>query len=70
MPYDMGLGGVPAQNTCRYIYIVRNPKDVIISYFHFEKEKSWFGYYEGDWDHWFEKFVRGKFSVETGFIMW
>ena len=60
MPYDMGLGGNPARNACRYIYIARNPKDVITSYFHFEKEKSWSGYYEGDWDHWFEKFVNGE----------
>lgn len=60
MPYDMALGGVPAQNACRYIYIARNPKDVITSYFHFEKEKSWSGYYEGDWNHWFEQFVEGR----------
>ncbi|KAH6886262.1 P-loop containing nucleoside triphosphate hydrolase protein [Thelonectria olida] len=27
MPYSMGLGGVPARNPCKYIYIARNPKD-------------------------------------------
>jgi Sulfotransferase domain. len=47
LPYDMGLGGVPANNPCPYIYIARNPKDVVTSYFHFEKEKSWSGYLRG-----------------------
>ncbi|KAJ1963395.1 hypothetical protein GGI12_002081 [Dipsacomyces acuminosporus] len=60
MPYQMALGGVPAENPCKYIYIARNPKDVCASYFHFESEKSWSGYYQGGWDHWFQMFVEGK----------
>ncbi|GIJ92516.1 hypothetical protein Asppvi_001794 [Aspergillus pseudoviridinutans] len=55
-----GAGWGPSKNPCRYIYIARNPKDVITSYFHFEKEKSWSGYYGGDWNHWFEQFVKGR----------
>lgn len=59
MPYGMGLGGVPTENKCRYIYIARNPKDVVTSYFHFEARKSWAGYYTGDWEDWFRLWVDG-----------
>jgi hypothetical protein len=60
MPYSMGLGGVPAENPCRYIYIARNPKDVCSSYYYFESGKSWSGYYDGGWDHWLQMFLDGK----------
>ncbi|KAF9884465.1 hypothetical protein FE257_001726 [Aspergillus nanangensis] len=60
MPYGMALGGIPSQTQCRYIYIARNPKDVVTSYYHFEKEKSWAGYYGGNWDHWLDTFTRGQ----------
>ncbi|GAB1318645.1 hypothetical protein MFIFM68171_08855 [Madurella fahalii] len=60
MPYSMALGGEPAKNPCRYIYIARNPKDVAASYYHFESRKSWSGYYDGPWDHWLDMFVGGR----------
>lgn len=64
MPYSMALGGVPDKNPSKYIYIARNPKDVVVSYYWFEREKSWSGYYSGSWDHWLNKFLEG--GVQRG----
>lgn len=58
MPYDMALGGVPAGNKARYVYIARNPKDVVTSHYRFESGKSWTGFY-GGWEHWLGMSVDG-----------
>ncbi len=60
MPYDMALGGGPELSPCKYIYIARNPKDVCVSYFHFESGKAWSGGYSGPWEHWLELFMEGR----------
>ncbi|OPX36301.1 MAG: hypothetical protein B1H11_07715 [Desulfobacteraceae bacterium 4484_190.1] len=60
MPYHMAVGGNPVDNPCKYIYIARNPKDVVVSYYYFERNKSWAGEYSGSWEHWFKMFVEGK----------
>lgn len=60
MPYHMAVGGIPVENPCRYIYIARNPKDVAVSYYYFEKEKTWAGNYSGPWEHWLEMFMKGQ----------
>jgi len=60
MPWAMAVGGDPARTPCRYVYIARNPKDVAVSYYHFEREKSWSGGYSGPWEHWLEMFTTGR----------
>ena len=60
MPYHMALGGDPANNLCKYVYICRNPKDVAVSYYHFERGQTWSGNYDGPWAHWLEMFLDGK----------
>jgi hypothetical protein len=60
MPYRMAMGGVPTEVPCRYVYIARNPKDVAVSYYHFESGKQWSGNYSGSWEHWLELFVEGR----------
>jgi hypothetical protein len=60
MPLAMALGGDPTKNPCRYVYIARNPKDVAVSYYFFEREKSWSGGYSGPWEHWLQLFCEGR----------
>jgi len=64
MPYRMCFGGDPLTNSCKYVYISRNPKDVATSYYYFEKGKAWSGHYAGSWDDWLQSFIEG--NVQRG----
>lgn len=60
MPYQMAVGGDPKSQPAKYIYILRNPKDVCVSYYHFETGKAWAGDFDCSWDRWFELFLDGQ----------
>ena len=60
MPQSLSLGGAADVVPARQIYIARNPKDVCVSYYHFETGKEWSGGFECDWDEWFELFLKGE----------
>jgi hypothetical protein len=60
MPYQMAVGGTPSEAPCKYLYIARNPKDVAVSYYYFERGSDWSGRYDGPWEHWLELFLNGR----------
>ncbi len=57
MPYQLAVGGTPAENPCKYIYIARHPKDVVCSYYNYAQD---FDTYKGPWEHFLQLFMEGK----------
>ncbi|MCB0565102.1 MAG: sulfotransferase domain-containing protein [Phaeodactylibacter sp.] len=57
MPYPMAMGGTPEASPCKYVYIARHPKDVVVSFYHFAQH---WGNYTGPWEHWLGLFMEGK----------
>ncbi|CAN9515473.1 unnamed protein product [Ophioblennius macclurei] len=47
------------ENNCRIIYVARNAKDNLVSYFHFERMTS-AQPEPGDWNSYFQRFLEGK----------
>ncbi|CAH1792686.1 unnamed protein product, partial [Owenia fusiformis] len=55
------------ENAGKIIYCVRNPKDVVVSYFYFYKMTKGLGLYSGTWDSFLEMFMNG--DVLYGYYM-
>ena len=56
-PYEMMPCGLPNTTPGKYIYVIRNPKDTAVSYFHHDRAIPLYPLYE--WDEYFEKFIKG-----------
>ncbi len=57
LPYKL-IGPAVEKNKPRVIVVFRNPKDVVVSYFHFHKDKP--GRQVKDINEFFEKFITGE----------
>ncbi|XP_074655149.1 sulfotransferase 1C2A-like isoform X2 [Tubulanus polymorphus] len=59
LPFDM----FPIQamgEKAKIIYVMRNPKDTLVSYYHFYKSCKSFGNFPGSWDDFFQLFLHKK----------
>ena len=65
-PYAMVPGGEPASSPAKYIYVARNPKDTAVSLFHHVRAFSFYEY-EGGWDNFFERFMKGEVDFGSWF---
>eukprot|EP01025_Chloroclados_australasicus_P027591 TRINITY_DN2734_c0_g1_i1.p1 TRINITY_DN2734_c0_g1~~TRINITY_DN2734_c0_g1_i1.p1 ORF type:complete len:290 (-),score=26.82 TRINITY_DN2734_c0_g1_i1:749-1618(-) len=55
-PYDR----VPKSQKAKYIYVARNPKDCVVSFFHHTQGFASYFYENGNFDDYFEIFMEGE----------
>ncbi|KAL1425392.1 hypothetical protein MTO96_019188 [Rhipicephalus appendiculatus] len=51
----------------KYIYVTRNPKDCCVAMFHYIKHMNIYRFKEGQWDNFFEWFIRGRICYNDYF---
>ncbi|KAG8431201.1 hypothetical protein GDO86_019255 [Hymenochirus boettgeri] len=47
------------EKNCKIVYMARNPKDIAVSYYYFDKMTN-LNPDPGPWDHFLERFIQGK----------
>ena len=60
MPYSSTLGCLPHTTLAKYIYVIRNPKDVAVSYFHHYRGFKFLTEFSGSWDEFFKLYLAGN----------
>ena len=60
MAYGMMPCGLPSRTPGKYIHVVRNPRDVAVSFFHQYRTLPFYPHYE--WKDFFENFLKGDVS--------
>lgn len=53
-------------NNCKFLYVARNAKDCMVSYYHFYRMCQWLPD-PGTWNEYFETFINGKVSWGSWF---
>ncbi|GFY76613.1 sulfotransferase 1C4 [Trichonephila inaurata madagascariensis] len=51
----------------KYIFVARNPKDCCVSFFHHARNHPGFGYWDGEFDDFFELFIAGELEYNDYF---
>ena len=65
-PYNMLPGGAPHTTPARYVYVARNPKDVLVSYYyHCLTWKSM--QFTGTWDQFYAMYMNSKIPFGSWF---
>ncbi len=66
LPYRLFPGSVLDRRRKR-VYVVRNPKDVAVSFYHFHRSHRLLGFYKGSWNDFFECFISGRLIYGSWF---
>lgn len=59
LPYRL-FPKIALEQSRKRVYVVRNPKDVAVSFYHFHRSHNLLGFYGGTWDDFFECFISGQ----------
>ena len=58
--YDKMPCGLPNVTPCKYIYVARNPKDLLVSYYYHHRGFKKLHLGEVEWEEFFDMFVTGR----------
>ena len=60
LPFKLAPRQITTRKGVKVFYVMRNPKDVLVSYFYFYKSTVTFGRFPGSWDEFFAMFAVGN----------